>query len=707
MRRSADRLATRGGLLLVLIGLVLLLPLAAHGQEPFGPYFAPADSSAGAAADSTAAAAAAASSGRPSGGLSGLAGLASQAQAQQGMNFQPSATGPFLISFTNAPKVGTKANVRQNTYYGTWISTVVMQRGATFSNTLDWSYDEFRKQNKNVERRGEKFTYNLGQTVPLIMKLDGNWNWSRDNTVNTAGYSNLFAQQNKSLRLSGSKTKVRTGILLHSIRFGGSIDDQVSENQGTPNNSRTGTADGGLQSGWAIRPGLVLAARVSGTTGSGTKTLGAKDSPSTSFGDSLGIGIYYNQPVLDGRLAVTRSNFEKKYLDFKKNSNGLIDTVGVVEDLKVVDELETKDALSMELENNVRVFGVGFKSRLSRTTDSLDYLASGQGLKERQVDEMSLGAGVRVGVDSLAVGYDYGWKWDDQRIQNATSNRGRQYIKSRDIDFNWLRPLFRKTNFRLRYHQGLTQDIAQFEHNENDKDRLQQDFSLELERNWPLKFRTKMVYVYRQTQDLSIRDTRSSNNNIKDSYEITPSYTWTVAPWLVWDQSYRVFIQYTDYIYSDLESVSRDDNYNKRGNLTTKVTFYPTSRLEIVLRHDFNKKFNATKTATDAAGNTFYSRDLNQTISKLDLGMSFEVVDGVELEAATYRNRDDRENFGRVTSSTTDYSGEIWVGTKVSQTWRDAITLSAMVKKYNAYGPSVTETSADYWEADVWLKWEF
>jgi len=30
-----------------------------------------------------------------------------------------------------------------------------------------------------------------------------------------------------------------------------------------------------------------------------------------------------------------------------------------------------------------------------------------------------------------------------------------------------------------------------------------------------------------------------------------------------------------------------------------------------------------------------------------------------------------------------------------------------MVKKYNAYGPSVSETSANYWETDVWMKWTF
>ena len=133
----------------------------------------------------------------------------------------------------------------------------------------------------------------------------------------------------------------------------------------------------------------------------------------------------------------------------------------------------------------------------------------------------------------------------------------------------------------------------------------------------------------------------------------------------------------------------------------------PTSRVQLVLRHDFNKKFNATKSSTSAAGDVFYDRDLNQTISKLDLGLSFDIVPGVSLETATYRTRDNRETLGRAVTENTEFSGELWVGATVNKTWRGAITLSARVKKYNAFGPSVTETSANYWEADVWLKWEF
>jgi outer membrane receptor for ferrienterochelin and colicin len=210
-------------------------------------------------------------------------------------------------------------------------------------------------------------------------------------------------------------------------------------------------------------------------------------------------------------------------------------------------------------------------------------------------------------------------------------------------------------------------------------------------------------------KDLSIRESRSSNNNTKDSYEIAPGYTWDVAEGLMLTQSYRLYIQYTDYIYSDLESVSRKDDYNKRGILNTRINWDVTDRLELTLKHDYNKRFNATKTGTDASGTSSYFKDQIQSINKIDLGLKFEAARGVILEAASYRSKDVKDTYGVTTRRTTTFSGEVWVGAKVRKKWgrENPLELSAAIRKYNAYGPSVTATSADYWDADVWLKWSF
>jgi hypothetical protein len=218
-----------------------------------------------------------------------------------------------------------------------------------------------------------------------------------------------------------------------------------------------------------------------------------------------------------------------------------------------------------------------------------------------------------------------------------------------------------------------------------------------------------MVFSYRQTQDISIRGSSSSNNNLKDSYELVPGFSWNVTPWITFDQNYRLYIQYADYLYSYLPTVTRKDDYNKRGDLVTKVLLVPNQRLRITIRHDFNRRFNATKSLEDAAGSAFYHRDLEQDIAKIRLDMTYTVAPGVSIDCGTYRTRDDKTSIGRTNTTSRTDSGELVIGTRVDRTLgaKQDFEVSAMIKKINAYGPSVTASSADFWEADVWFKWMF
>ena len=616
---------------------------------------------------------------------------------------------PFFGKLTNTPKAGAKANVRQYTYYGDLITELKFRNDSAFKNTFKWSWQEYRKQDKTVQKRDNVFVYGLGTNLPAIMTMNGSWNWSEDRTTNTAGYANLSKRDRKLAAINVMKSNFETGFLNNTAKMSARAMGQESVNQNQRNDLNEAAIDGGLQTDMRIAEGVRFAGRLYGMTLDGDRALGDATESSSANGDSLGFGVYYNRILANGRIAVTRSNFQKKYLDFKKNSNGLIDTVGVAESEKVVSELETNDAISYQLENNFRFGRCGVETRLTRLSNDLDFAQSGVGLRQKEQDVMDLALTFAAGRDSFAVSYGYLWKWDDQRYKNATENRGKQYNKARDYEFKYFRGLFSHTMLNIRYHEGLVQDIAENRHNENDKDRHQTDFGARLERNWVGKFRATMVFSYQQVQDFNIRESRSSNNHVKDSYELSPGYGWTISPWLSLDQSYRVYIQYTDFSFSGLESVNRTDDYNKRGNLATKVVMSPTNRLKITLRHDFNKRFSATKTSTDASGNVFYHRNLSQTISKIEMGMRFAAARGVTLEASTYRTRDERDTFGVENATTLNYSGEMWVGARVSRKWfkENSLELSAMVKKYNAFGPSVTETSSDYWEADIYLKWEF
>jgi hypothetical protein len=692
-----------------LAGAMLVLLLVAGGAR--AQQAAPADSLATAPADTLATApadtlAAAATDSAAAGGDGPGLSAAELAAAQRA---ERAGSTPFISSFTNAVTAGTKSDVRVNKYYGDLETVLAMEGSSRFSNTLGYSWDDYRQQDKTIEARSTKATYTAGNLLPVSLTANGSWDWSEDRTINYAGLSNLSKRdlRNGSVRLSRSKFDV--GILRAIVNTSAGINDQKSINQNQANDFSEAYLDGGAQVGTQITRGVTVASRIYGKTVDGDRTLGNSTSPSSATGDTVGVGMYFKRGLANGRFAISRSNFDRKFLDYKRNSTGQIDTVGLDEFDKVVDELETKDAVSIEFENELRVGRFGLATELSRDTDQLDYQQSGVGLKERQSDEAFVALTFGTGRDSFAISYSYLWKWDDQRIKNATENRGRQYTKNRDLDFFYGRRIFTATFLSLKLHQGLGQDIAQNGFNTNDKDRLRNDLVLELDRNWTNKFKVNMLFAFKQSDEIAIHTTRSSNNNIKDSFEVSPGFTWPVSDWLTLSQSYRVYIQYTDYYYSDLESVNRSDNYNKRGNLNTIVVLNPTERLELAIRHDYNKRSNATRTVTDASGTSYYHTDQKQAINKIDFGAVFKVVPGVTLEAATFRTRDFKETFGTTTRETEVYSGEVWVGAKVNRKLgkNNPLELSALVKKYNAFGPSVTEASSDYWEADVWLKWEF
>ncbi|MFN2371355.1 MAG: hypothetical protein ABR506_09395 [Candidatus Krumholzibacteriia bacterium] len=664
---------------------------------------APADTTA-AAADTTAAPRAADGS-APTG-----LGAAAAALAAGGAGTGATGTldGPLFASVLNSPKGGVKASVQQYQYYGEWLTAVGMRGGASLENKAGWSWAEYRKQDKTIEKREDFFTWNAGSLLPLTTTVTGTWDWSEDRTVNATGFENLAKRDYKRGSLSLSKTRYRTGDVVHTFRGTGSVDDQRSRTQNQRNDFTEGTGSVGLQSGWEVAPGVVLAGRAYAAKTAGTRSLGERDASSSADADTLGAGAYYDRGWAVGRLHVSRTDFDKRYLDYRRNANGLVDTSGYDEDRKIVSELETKDALTVEFENTLYLGRVMLDLSLSRASEDLEYAASGKGLTEKQDDRAGAVLSFAAGRDSFALDYAWQYRWDDQRYKNATTFRGRQYTKSRDFGLAWYRTLFRATQLSLKAGQGLNQEIAQNGHNDNDKDRLQSDLNLKIERTWR-GFRTQMAFDYRQLKDVSIRESRSSNNNVKDSYAVAPGYTWDVDSWLRLTQSYRLDIQYTDYVFSDLETVSRNDDYNKRGNLATQVGVQAGERLELTAKHDYNKRFNATKTGTDAAGGASYFKDKIVTTNKLDLRLNYLAAPGVVLEAATYRQKDITDSFGRTNRRTVQFSGEVWVGAQITRKWgKDSpLELFAMVRKFNAYGPSVTETSADYWDADIWLKWSF
>lgn len=626
------------------------------------------------------------------------------------------APGVFY-GLSNTVDSSVQADVTQVNYKGSLGNTLKVAGGGSISDSFSWGYDTYRRQIKTVERRAARGSYESGALLPFKFSTRFSTDWVEDLTTNTAGTTNVNRRQTRRAGVSASKTETRTGPVRHDLQANWFFNDQKAVNQRQRNDSQDTELSGALRSGAGIAEGVHVATRLYRIAREGENVLADSKDPTTTTGDSLGVGVYYKRQVLQGQVAVTRSSFDRRYLDFRRNSNGLIDTTNLPEGVsKIVQELEEKDALSLNWDNTLQSGRYKLSARLRHLVDNQQYAFSQMGRRERNSNTMDLQLISPVGRDSFVVNYKYEWNWDDQRFAGATEFRGRQYRKRRDLSLDWQRKLFRHTTITGRYRTELAQDIAQNSFNENDRDRLTEEGRLRLEGFWRQRFRATLLAEYQSIHDVSIRASRSANNNTRRTFEVGPGYRYFFNPNLELAQTFRMHIQFQDYDYAGMEAVDKEDTFNKRGSLATSLKMKPIKSLELTISHDYNQRYNGTRTVRDAAGSTFYRRDQDQAISRIDLGFTWTAISWTSTEflrfqTATYRTRDAVERFGTTTSLTERYSGELWIGTVFKRNWnlggKSPVIIDASIRRYLAYGPNVTETSKDYWRADASLKWTF
>ena len=627
---------------------------------------------------------------------------------------QSGASTPLFFDCENNPEVGVKADVTKVSYFGRWHNKVQVKGSGALTNNFDFGYDTFRRQDKTVETRAASVDYSSGTLLPFILSTQASTNWSEDITTNSGGSTNINARKLNRAGLMASRTALMTGVMSHNLNGGVFYNVQNAVNLGQQNDFSEGEVSGSLRSGVPVATGVNVATRIYGIWRDGDSNLNGFESPSSTLGDSLGAGAYYDRRLIQGSFAVTKSNFDKRYLDYRRNSNGLIDTFNLLPgEGTVVQELEEKDAIDLRWKNTLLIGRVEFVSMLQHTSEQQKFRVSGVGSRDRNKDVMDLRIGVPVGADSFAVVYNYEWSWDNQQFRDATSPRGRQNRKVREFSVDWFRDIFANTALTARFRTELTQEIAEWVNgepfNENDRDRLTREVRLKIDTKWQSGFTVGLLLEYQNIADISIRATRSANNNAKSTYTVAPTYRLSLGPRLRFQQIFRMYIQYQDYEFTDLPHVNKDDTYNKRGGVGTKLIWEPSDRWLVEIKHDYNQRFNGTRTARDATGSFFYRRDADQFINRVELGMTWEATDWLKLSTATYRTRDTLVRFGATDLENIRYSGELWIGGTMNHTWgKDTpLKLKASIKRYLAYGPNVTETSADYWKADVLLGWSF
>ncbi|MBK6898926.1 MAG: hypothetical protein IPH09_06540 [bacterium] len=652
----------------------------------------------------TAAADSAAAAGGPA--LSELQRLLAEARAAAADTTLTGGT-PYLLRWQRSTKASVRAQMQKVDWQGGLTNNFALRDMSTVGLSLETAHEDYRSQEKLVDRRNGSLTYATDPQRSLLGSLSLAQNWSRDEVTNSTGLTNA---NERDVRTANALVQRRDlGLLgaLHNLDVRGTFTEQRAEQIGMRNDISEGQLDGALRTKVAAGDWLVVQTGLYGATQSGERSLGLQTNPSSTSGDTLRAGAYFDRGGWRGGFTVTSSNFDKRYLDYRRNANGIVDTIGAVE--KIVQELESDDAVTLAWDNVVRVWGLNFGAKLARDMSQNGFRASGVGTRERHQDRAAFDLGFRpTRLDSVQFQYTYLWKWDDQRFKGATSSRGRQISQSRDFKFNWVHDLFRRTDLRLSFATGLSQEIAERMFNQNDRDRLETSLNLKTDTTFDNGFKVSLAFDARHLEDISIRRERSANNSLKDTYEVSPGYAWPVAPWLELAQNFRVWIQYSDYVYSGYEGIDKLDDYNKRGNLNTRVSIKVSSRLRVTLRHDFDVKSNAKKSRSDAAGRSFYSREQTQDNSKVDVSLTYKPTPWLTLDGTTYQARDFKQTFGASETETERFSGQVSVGGQIELANKDrSRTLKAGVHRFFAHGPSVQAYNSEYWDADIQVNWRF
>lgn len=613
---------------------------------------------------------------------------------------------PFITSWDRKPSFKTRATMRSVNVTGAFDNDLLLRGGHRLNQKFSMGHEDYRTQEKFVDKRDANVTYSLPQDGFAEGTLNLIQNWSEDHITNSSGSTTVNKRDYRQARVTAKKEEFELGGLLHDLSFNASATDQQAEQQNQRSDFSESRLDGHLASQWTPADGVTFHTGAFAMTEAGERALGLETNPSSADGDSLRAAVGVKRGGWVSSISFESSSFRKQYLDYRRNTNGVVDTIGV--DQKIVEELERDDAVVLAWRNDLDLGPVKVSANVIRDVSENSFRMSGVGTREKRTDTSDLTVSWNASEsDSLSVSYAYLWRWDDQTYLGAAESRGRQNYGSRTVKLGYLRHLFEHTDLTVNLTNGITQDIAENRYNENDRDRIDMSANVALETLFDNAFQVGMVFDAKQVEDVSIRSSRSANNSIKNTYEINPSYLWPVASWLDLSQSFRVWIQYTDYVFSHLENVNKQDDFNKRGNMETRLTLRPNSRVTVVLTHNYNIKLLGKKSTTDVTGHSTYFRESDQRINKIDVSVTYKPAKWLTLDGTTYKSRDFKESFGPRPSELERYSGEVGVGGTVSHKFSQGKQVSAAIRKFFAHGPSVQEAGRDYWDADIQFSWRF
>lgn len=590
-----------------------------------------------------------------------------------------------------------RANVSQVELSGSVEATAAVLGGYSASTTLTQANTSFRQLERDVELRGLDASLRGGRNRWANLNLTLSRNTSNDVNV-VAGRDIVIESDDKRAALLLDGKQYLPGRIKWALS--GSVLDVQANNRGTNNDRQL--AEGGATTRWKqqVLPGTTLSARAGGARASGSRQLRGLEVDATTAQDTVGtsLEITRGQPFTIN-LDLDRIWFDETRLDFRRNSDGVIDTLNAPEgELKVAAENEKQrsDRLSLRFDSRLLpVVAVGgtYRREFTETT----YTFSQEGTLQSGLDRVDADLDFRYAdAGSLQAKVSWGDTWNDRRSRGADRFRGRDNRVTKEASLQLLQKVYRRTDLDIKVSQRLSQSIFGEVANKNDRDQLDERIDATLRSKALPRLVLNLGGTIRRTDIVNTDSERVGNNKEDRLFEVTGSYNLQATDRLSFDQSVKMQI-----VYNDFHNSNDRDQFNKQGQMTAGAALDVADGSEFTA--DYTLDFRSTGRRFDDGRRRVvaYQTNLRSFDHQLRLALSIPLP-FVTLTLNSQRAFLRRENPSVGESSRTEEDrGEFRAVLSGGRKFLDdRMDFRVDVTRVLAFGPRVREENEDYWIAN-------
>jgi hypothetical protein len=387
-------------------------------------------------------------------------------------------------------------------------------------------------------------------------------------------------------------------------------------------------------------------------------------------------------------MDASRTTFVEDRLDFARNVNGVVDTLGVLNPVGEEHESTWQNGWTVDLRSRP-LPRLALNAGASQSYSESSHTFSREGLVQLGTSQFDAEGIIRYAMaGSLKVRFNFQDRFNDRRPRGTIEFRGKESRISRNAVAQFRHALSQIIDLHLDLQETLDQNINEAVTNENDRDRhvLRSDLKL-LSDPWRW-FQVEVAGAYSLEQEINIDAARVDNNQDSDLYEVRGNFL--IDPEGGWRfiQNYRLQIRIIDRI-----GFIQGDKFNKQGQWDNRVEYRFANGVFLDGQYIVDYRRNGDRDTSRPDDEVYVYRGVRRD-HRLVFGIRVPVA-GVDFDVRTERG------FLR------DYSllrpiiedrGKITVGLRGNwQFWRDRGTFTLNASRILQFGPRVRDEQRDYW----------